>query len=397
VIFVEHLSRFNDLVAKIEESRPGLLHTVTVKNNTPAVNASATQDAASKVEEGLTALIEALRSPVVHQAILFFQADFVLAQSQIQWLQYLKRLQDPLQDLQNEMINLNRHYSDIKQAKLRSENTWSEFWNTVRRFAAGPTSSSDSRESETLVQCIAKTTATLDDILNMAQNSPGVLHEAMWVDKLAQARDDLKAVVNNFDPQRMDDAIEWIGHVLNHQPDRIHDWIIATVGVLLESKLILRMREVYTRLVELNVSPKTLQRFADLVDSLPQLQVTLTALVAGHFGWQAIYREIDQILCDPETSLGEFEQEWRTLSLSIQRLVGQSNTEPWVADLTATANEITYAFSIQSFVNVKNGLSRYQEKARLRFLKVEEALVQLSSELQGIGARLNDLLMMLAQ
>ncbi len=339
------------------------------------------QTETTKIEDGLNALINAMSTPEVIDAVAAFRADFAMARKLISRLRYLKRLQDLFRILEPQFKLVEAEFAHLKD----HNGSWKELINQFR------ISDSDHDDWDVLSQHMIETITTLNTLLAVTPKATSSTNEMLWAERLAQVRDHLSQALTSSNRDLLEDSINWLEHLVAHEPDRIHDWIASAVTVLLESELIVRMTAVHQMLIKLKVAPRYVNQFGELVAALPRLRAELEQLVAGHNGWQEMDRELDRLEASEDVGLKDLAEEWSVITKTTQKLTSNSAVDltPMLSSLDAG---LQVALATKRLAEAKHMIAIYHGYVREFLNSVEEGLLAASDNLQRVGEELTRLL-----
>jgi hypothetical protein len=317
-----------------------------------------------RASEGLVALTELMQAPAVQGAAITFRANFQATCEHISALGHLKQLHDSFQELEN-------LYSIVDGERKRL--------------------ATDHMAWEALMLHEPELQDVIESLLNVATCAASIADNAWWMQQLGQAREELRAAIENFDVGQLDSAARRLSRILDREPSRINIRLVATARALRLTGLVKAMATVQGSLAHLELDLEAVHRFADGVDALAELDDNLTTLVNNHDRWQEINDELRRVEANLDQDLIELELAWPDLNSMTHALCGDS-TADWAIVLKEVGAELGQALTTQNPVRIKMLFLRYRSRAGRRLRRVDSDLLTLSQDLQKIGGSL-DLLM----
>ncbi|HET6892872.1 MAG TPA: effector-associated domain EAD1-containing protein, partial [Pyrinomonadaceae bacterium] len=114
--------------------------------------------------------------------------------------------------------------------------------------------------------------------------------ESEWIEELDQSRKQLKAVLDDFDKQNLQSAIQSIQDILETQPTRINKELWRAMNSENDRlpELIDILEKVLTHMTKMTPPPSGIQQFQTGVESLKTLTVKLDDLIREHDTWQEV-------------------------------------------------------------------------------------------------------------
>jgi len=323
------------------------------------------------ITQGLSALIELMRAPEVHAAVLTFRIDFQAACEQIGILSDYKHLHDLFQQLEDRYYLI---YHDVKRLPADPS-----AWASMKHNA---------RELQTIV----------DDLLDMADHVSMTAITAMWTHKLTHARGELRTSIVNHDRRQLKLAITHLKDLLGREPSRINTRLVSAASALRLSGLVAAMTTIGHNLDRLRLEQVAMHQFEEFetgVAALASLADRLTTAIANHNAFQEIDDELRRVEVLLDQDVRELTYAWQYLKPMIQKLCDSSQAS-WAIKLNAMGAELEHTFVTKNLRTIKPLFRSYRSQASRGFNQVDRDLVTLCEELQKVGEPLAMLLNLIA-
>jgi hypothetical protein len=341
----------------------------------PEITGSVTPESAEQVRPvesqaiayGLTALIDLMRKPDVHAAVLTFRVDFEAACDQIGILADYKRLHDLFQQLEDRYYLI---YHDMKRSPADG--------------AAWASMAHNGRELHSIV----------DDLLDIASHTPVALITALWTHKLAQAAAELRASISSRDRPQLKRAMTHLKDLLGREPSRINTRLVSAASALRLSSLAAAMATIADTLARIQFEREATQQYQAFeigVAALARLADQLTRAIAYHNAFQEIDDELRRVEVLLDQDAHELTYAWQYLKPMIQELCDSSQAS-WVAKLNAIGAELEHSIVSKNPRTIKPLFRSYRSQASRSFNQVDRDLLALCEELQKVGEPLAVLL-----
>jgi hypothetical protein len=322
--------------------------------------------------QGLSALIELMRAPEVHAAVLTFRIDFQAACEQIGTLADYKRLHDLFQQLED------RYYLIYHEAK---------------RLPTDPAAWAGMEPNARELQAI------VDDLLDLAGRASITAITALWTHKLAYAAGELRTSINNRDRRQLKLAVTHLKDLLGREPSRINTRLVSAASALRLSTLVTAITTVGHHLMRLRLEEQALRQFEEFeqgVQALAGLADRLTTAIAYHNAFQEIDDELRRVEVLLDQDARELMYAWQYLKPMMQKLCDNSQAR-WAAKLSAMSTELERTFATKNLRTIKPLFRSYRSQASRSFNHVDRDLLALCEELQKVGEPLAILLKLIAR
>lgn len=323
------------------------------------------------ITQGLSALIELMRAPEVHAAVLSFRIDFQAACEQIGILADYKHLHDLFQQLEDRYYLI---YHDVKRSPADPA-AWASMEHNARELQA-----------------------TVDDLLDMAGRVSMAAITALWTHKLAHAAGELRTSIKSRDRRQLKPAITHLKDLLGREPSRINTRLVSAASALRLSGLVAAMTTVAHTLARLRleqVATHQFEAFETGVAALAGLAERLTTAIAYHNAFQEIDDELRRVEVLLDQDARELTYAWQYLKPMIQKLCEGSQTS-WAIRLDAMGAELERTFATKNLRTIKPLFRSYRSQASRSFNQVDRDLLTLCEELQKVGEPLAVLLKLIA-
>jgi hypothetical protein len=320
------------------------------------------------ITQGLGALIELMRAPEVHSAVLSFRIDFQAACEQISILADYKRLHDLFQQLEDRYYLI---YHDMKRLPADAS-AWSSMEHNARELQA-----------------------IVDDLLDMALGASTIAAvTALWTHKLAHAAEELRTSIMNLDRQPLKPAMTHLKDLLGREPSRINTRLVSAASALRLSGLVTAMTTVGHTLARLRLEQIAVHQFEEFetgIAALARLADRLTAAIAYHNAFQEIDDELRRVEVLLDQDIRELTYAWQYLQPMIQKLCDSSQSN-WATRLNEMGAELERSFVTKNLRTIKPLFRNYRSQASRSFNQIDRDLLTLCEELQKVGEPLAILL-----
>jgi hypothetical protein len=319
------------------------------------------------ITQGLSALIELMRAPDVHAAVLSFRVDFEAAREQISVLADYKGLHDLFQQLEDRYYLI---YHDLKRLPANPS-----AWVSVEHNA---------RELQSIV----------DDLLDMAGCASTTVITALWTHKLTHAAEELRTSIKIHDRPQLKLAITHLKDLLGREPSRINTRLVSAASALRLLGLVTAMTTVAQTLARLGLERAATHQFEAFeigVTALSRMADQLTTAIAYHNAFQEIDDELRRVEVLLDQDARELTYAWQYLKPMIQQLC-HSSQAGWAIKLNAMGLELERSFATKNLRTIKPLFRSYRSQASRSFNQVDRDLLTLCEELQKVGEPLAILL-----
>ena len=305
--------------------------------------------------------------PESRDAVVAFRAVFETACEQIGRLGEYKQLHEWLHRLSDLYNIISDEVGDDWQRLAQNQRAWAR-----------------------LMRHEPEVQGLVGNLLDAAQGEDSVIARAFWLRWLEPVREELRQAIERLDSGQLESAVSRLGRVLDRAPSQINDRLVETAMSLHLAGLAESMGSVRDTLPEPDPGPEVVQQITAGVNTLRDLGTRLAALVDQHNLWQEVHNQLNWI----ETNLGDDVQSLRDAWPDLQVLneeLYQQGSVPWAVELNATTVELQETLASDSSVRVKMLFLRYSSQAGQQFSRVDQDLLTLCQDLQGIGGSLDAL------
>jgi hypothetical protein len=230
----------------------------------------------------------------------------------------------------------------------------------------------------------------IDDLMKIVGNLgeidsrlPAAASGAEWIQRLADARQDLARAIEAADPALLQKAAGDVRRVLHRQPSRINEWIILSARELRLANLVQALTEVCDELSERDIEPGRVATFRQGLAGLSRLTDNLGAVRDDHAQWQTVDSELRVIDAWLDRSTEELVQSWPHLKRYIDPLCSESSDD-WAVQLRAAGERLERALRSNDGAAVEQ-FRRFRRQAGLRFFKVDTNMKRLCEQLRLTG------------
>lgn len=326
--------------------------------------AGATVIIGAQAGAGLQALSDLVQlSPEVRAAVASFSADFEAATSQVDVMGDYKDLHDLLHQTQFHC------YAPILREATRFPD-------------------------ETSLELLEDYERTLRDILvqlgNVSQRSDLRGHkniasvDVTFIQEIQQANNDLKAALENLDPELLKKCIWRLKRILTKVPVVIDTRLNAAARTLRLSTLVQALGDIQHDLDDLKIDPAKVGKFNDGFSMLQNMDQRLNILLADHEKWQSVDIEMRRIDSLIEQDLSELEMSWDDLKAQSSPLYLNS-TEAWAVSILGYANQLDQFLAANNPAKIRQAFRNFRHESASHFFQVDINLKALCSELRKIG------------
>jgi hypothetical protein len=222
--------------------------------------------------------------------------------------------------------------------------------------------------------------------------------ESEWIEELDRSRKQLKAVLDDFDKENLQSAIQSIRDILETQPTRINKELWRAMNAENDRlpELIDILEKVLVHMTKMTPPPSGIQQFQTGVESLKTLTAKLDALINEHDTWQEVVGQLFQIDEWIESDLLKFKTKWQKLRTKIAPFYIGKTDEETAEELEKADGRLEQALlSTEGPAPAIPTLDRrifedYREKASWRFYDVDGSLLKRCVYLREIRKQLPD-------
>jgi hypothetical protein len=326
--------------------------------------AGATVIIGAQAGAGLQALSDLVQfSPEVRAAVASFSADFEASTSQVDVMGDYKDLHDLLHQTQFHC------YAPILREATRFPD-------------------------ETSLELLEDYERTLRDILvqlgNVSQRSDLRGHKSIaevdvtFIQEIQQANNDLKAALENLDPELLKKCIWRLKRILTKVPVVIDTRLNAAARTLRLSTLVRALADIQHDLNEIKIDPAKVEKFNEGFSMLQNMDQRLSILLSDHEKWQSIDIELRRIDSLIEQDLSELEMSWDDLKAQSSPLFLNS-TETWAVSILGYANQLDQFLATNNPAKIRQAFRNFRHESASHFFQVDITLKSLCSELRQIG------------
>lgn len=351
---------FADLLREIEDDNPQQYEYFRPRLLAPTA-------APAVAAQGIDAVTRQMDRAESHDFIVAFRAVFETSCEQIGRLGEYKQLHEWFHRLSDLYNIIHDEVGDDWQRLAENQRAWAR-----------------------LMRHEPEVQGLVGNLLDAAQSEDSVVARAVWLRWLEPVREELRQAIEGPDPRALERAVGHLGRVLDRAPSQINDRLVETANSLHLSGLAESMGSVRDTLPEPDADAEVVQQITAGVSTLRDLGARLAALVDQHNLWQAVHTELNWI----EVNLGDDVQSLRDAWPDLEPLnqdLYQEGSAPWAVELRGTTAELQDALASGNSVRVKMLFLRYSSQARQQFSRVDQDLLDLCQDLQGIGGSLGAL------
>jgi hypothetical protein len=318
----------------------------------------------SAVGRGFEQLAELMRTPAIREVAANYRATFAGATEQIQMLSNLKTTHDLLHELQFHVFSQLVH--DSRKAAVDPD-----VWESVPTYLA----------------TLDNKTSAIREAATGAAAGPADL---VWIKHLENAVEQLRAALDDQQPERLKLVVELLNRVLTIQPPRINGALVATVRALRLPALRQAMTSLRNSLAQLQLEADQLEPFDEAVTELEKLGEGLALMVRDHDMWQAIESELrlieDTLVVEvPGKADSTLAEGWPMLKGMVEPLYADSE-DGWAVALQSDARQIDAALAATDARRSRGFFRSFRHRAGQRFFQVDGRLKQHCDELQRVGS-----------
>lgn len=235
-----------------------------------------------------------------------------------------------------------------------------------------------------------KTLRTAIEEMRQAAQRKGVeAEESEWIGRLDLGRKELKAVLDDFDKENLETALQKIRDVLETQPTRVNTklWRAMNSENSRLPDLIKILEEVLTYLKD--GPPERRMKFETGIQTLKTLTAKIEALINEHDTWQDVIDRLPEIGDWIDSDLSKFKTRWQKVRAKIATYYIGKTDEETAADLEKADALIEKALSSAEgpapAVPFDASLFEdYRVKASWRFYDVDRMLLERCEYLRDI-------------
>lgn len=308
--------------------------------------------------DGLTALIDLMRQPEVHDTVVEYKVVFRDARRQLVVVYNYKDLHDQLHEIQKHCYDpLMREMSRFPDDLLARDNLM------------------DSKY--TLEETIREVHKIIGRANYMASESAGL-------QSLQQGCAFLDEALERLDPELLKKAAQKLGRVMALQPSRINAKLTAAAGQLHLDDLVKTMCTIRERVCKLEVDEQKLQQFTDGVTGLEALDAALSALIAEHDLWQQVDNRFRLIESDLDKELALFGDLWGEIR-DIAAPLYAKKLEEWAEVFRSLDDKVLAAIAEGNPAQTKSNFRLCRGRAVDQFYRVDKNLKESCDNLRKIG------------
>jgi len=206
---------------------------------------------------------------------------------------------------------------------------------------------------------------------------------ADWIERLAEARRDLRAAIELSDPRRLRQAIGGIRRVLERQPSRINEWIVKSARELGLENLVQALGQVCGRMTDQVIEKERADELNSQLSDLARLTRDLSLARTNHARWQQLDVDLRLINVSIALSPDELLETWPDLKKSIDPLYA-GHDEDWAVDFKAAGDRLDQAI-VADGKDMTEPFRRFRRHAGLSFFRVDTNMKRLFEDLQKTG------------
>jgi hypothetical protein len=327
----------------------------------PANNERATHSA----REGLMLLVELVKDPVVQQHVVRYRVIFEQTKEQIERLGKYKDLHDRLHDLQL------RCYNPMLQE--------------LKRFPDGDDVQDNLRDHElTLESNVEQLQETIEKVSYLD-------NENSWIQQLDEVRQTLQEAIASADLEKLEHVAWVLKRVLSVQPMQVNMRLNEAARNMRLPQLVNAMTDLRDKIAGNNLEKTQLAQFEDGVNALDRLNCALEVMVKKHDDWQIVDWEIRRIEIELTAGLDELDRAWRYVRQLTDALCAKS-LEAWVESFIQDTIQVQEAIAARDPAMIRTSFHRYCGRVRVRFYRIDDALLHLCSDLRQVGSPLDAVL-----
>ena len=351
VAYSDRHGRIPELVDKISKQRPEIAQ---------KIKSAAIPSATSVTEfgQGLSALVELMKSPKVREAVATFHADFKAASEQINVMGDYKQLHDWLHTLQFNCYDL-----VVQEA---------------RRFPDDEAALDNLADYEKSLQLI------VSNLKKVAGRTTLSTAETLWIEDLVKAREALAQAIEKSDAALLKKTIRLLNRVIAVQPSQINAHLNAAAKALRLPALVDAMTRVRDQLANVaGLDAARVSQFETGVDALVMLNPRLATLVSDHGRWQALDLELRRIDATLGLDLDELLTSWPDVRAMAEPLCCGSTDES-IISFCKESDSLDSALTAADPTLVKRRFKSYFRQASMCFFQVDTNLREQSDDLRKV-------------
>jgi len=303
-----------DLVRGALEANPGNPQLLDFISKNPAYDPKITKEQGQGIKDVVTEAQE-----IVNKRLGFLRSSFELALQNIDVMTAYKKLHDELHNLIFAVFPLVEDAARLLP---------------------------DGKDARSNLAKYDKTLRTAIETMRQAGQSEGVeAEEAQWIGQLDLGRKELKAVLDDFDKENLQTALQKIRDVLETQPTHVNQklWRAMNSENSRLPELIKVLEEVMTYLKD--GPPERRVKFETGIQSLKTLTAKLEALINEHDTWQDVIDRLPEIGDWIGSDLSKFKARWEKVRAKLAPFYVSKTDEETAADLEKADGLIEKALS----------------------------------------------------
>jgi hypothetical protein len=236
----------------------------------------------------------------------------------------------------------------------------------------------------------------IDNMKEAAERKKVEEEESKWIEELDLARKKLKSVLDDFDKENLESALQEIRDVLETQPTSINKklWRAMNSEKSRLPELVGILEKVLTYLKQLEPASPGVKQFETGIESLKTLTAKLDALISEHDTWQEVVGKLPEIGEWIESDISKFKAKWQKVRTRIAPFYVGKTDEETAADLEKADARLELALRAMdgpapAVTKLDPGLfADYCEKASWRFYDVDGMLLERCEYLRDIRKQL---------
>lgn len=376
--YFQRRQRLRVLLLTLQKQRPALTwnqiylepgETASVSLNLPPLILShppLSDSDTSIANRSFMALLQLVRRPETHEAVVSFQTDFEAASDQIDLMNNYKLVHDLFQELENRYFLIENDRKRLPDDDL----AW-----------------------DSLAINEPELSSKIDDLLKTPYQAAFALEAAAWLQQLGKVKIETQTAVENTDLDALNKAIRLLYRIINRQPSRINAQLVLAANTLRLDNL-----EKAITLICANIDASDFSGELALITQIKQgagalsgIDVNLHKLTKEHNAWQAIDDELRRVEATLDSGITELEDAWYDLETMTQDLL-QGHEEEWAASIQEVSHSLGEAIAEGIIVKARRLFRRFRSQTGRRFRQVDLELLSLCHNLQKVGESLDLLL-----
>lgn len=376
ILYLHRRQRLRVLLAVLRQYRPALTWDQILSDESdPETVASASHPAFSQPDNrqadsliasrSFTALIQLLRHPEAHKAIISFQNDFQAASTRIELMNDLKLAHDLFQELENRYFLID---------------------NDRKRLPA------DELAWDSLALNEPELRAKIDDLLALSRHATFAEEARHWTQQLIMVRQAMRTAVEEYDLDQLNSAGRRLYRIINRLPSRLNAQLITTAKALRLQNLDTAITTICAHLNTAELDNfQLVNQIKDGGGALEGLDERLRQLTNEHDAWQAIDDELRRVETSLDSGLEELDEAWLDLQPMTLDLIN-GRAEEWATNLQNVLTALGQAIDDAVLVTTRRLFRRFRSQSGRRFRQVDLDLLSLCHDLQKVGESLDLLL-----